>query len=103
MLAEMKAKLPGWQPLAAAFNGLGSYSPNQDTRLSKSPVRWVGTESGLPNAKDIWSTATQQNDYSGTGDPNSPVFAPPGCDTVLQSPKAWFWVGSGCTSSSLLS
>jgi alpha-L-fucosidase len=93
MLVEMRQHLPGWQPKAVAWNGLGSYDPrNNDTVLSKSPVRWIGTESGLPKADDIWSTATQAKDYSGTGDQNSPVFAPPGCDTIMQV-HGWFWMG----------
>ena len=29
-------------------------------------------------------------DFAGTGDPTSPVFAPPGCDTVLQH-HGWFY------------
>lgn len=93
MLAEMKDKLPVWQPNATAWNGLGEYESAQDTRLSASPVRWVGTESGLPGKSDIWSTASQAGDYSGAGDPNSPVFAPPGCDTHLQT-DGWFWTGA---------
>merc|ERR1712096_511023 len=49
MLAEMKKHLPTWQPNATAWNGLGQYSSSQDTRLSDSPVRWIGTESGHPS------------------------------------------------------
>ena len=60
------------------------------TRLSNNSVRWIGTESGEPNADDIWSTASQDGFYSGAGDPHSAVFAPPGCDTVIQS-GGWFW------------
>ena len=93
MLSEMRTHLPEWQPKAVAWNGLGNYDPHSnDTVLTKSPVRWIGTESGLPNAKNIWATASQKGDYSGTGDPNSPVFAPPGCDTILQV-HGWFWMG----------
>ena len=66
MLAEMKAKLPLWQPTAVAWNGLGQYQSSVDTKLSSAPVRWVGTESGLPNADNIWSTASEKADYSGT-------------------------------------
>lgn len=92
MLKEIKENLSKWQPGATAFNGLGQYDPaTNETSITKSAVRWIGTESGLPNADDIWSTASQERDFSGIGDPNSPVFAPPGCDTVLQSPKGWFF------------
>eukprot|EP00036_Acanthoecidae_sp_10tr_P006180 CAMPEP_0182943884 /NCGR_PEP_ID=MMETSP0105_2-20130417/53104_1 /TAXON_ID=81532 ORGANISM="Acanthoeca-like sp., Strain 10tr" /NCGR_SAMPLE_ID=MMETSP0105_2 /ASSEMBLY_ACC=CAM_ASM_000205 /LENGTH=436 /DNA_ID=CAMNT_0025083771 /DNA_START=45 /DNA_END=1352 /DNA_ORIENTATION=+ len=93
MLTEMKAKLPIWQPNATAWNGLGEYESAQDTRLSTSPVRWVGTESGHPSSGEIWSTAKEAGDYSGTGDPASSIFAPPGCDTHLQV-VGWFWTGS---------
>lgn len=94
MLEEMRTHLPIWQPAAVAWNGLGNYDPhsNDSTVLTKSPVRWIGTESGLPKAANIWSTASQKGDYSGTGDPNSPVFAPPGCDTIMQA-HGWFWSG----------
>jgi hypothetical protein len=74
--------------------GFHTQGPTQATRLSDSPVRWIGDESGLPNAPDIWSTATQQNDYSGVGDPRSSVFAPAGCDSVFQE-GGWFWEPGG--------
>ena len=74
--------------------GFYTQGPTQETRLSNSPVRWIGDESGLPNAPDIWSTAAQQNDYSGVGDPRSSVFAPAGCDSVFQD-GGWFWGPGG--------
>lgn len=77
--------------------GFYTQGPTQATRLSDSPVRWIGDESGLPNAPDIWSTAAQQNDYSGVGDPRSSVFAPAGCDSVFQS-GGWFWEPGGVRS-----
>ena len=42
------------------------------------------------HADDIWSTATRDGVYAGAGDPDSPVFAPAGCDTIVQS-GGWFW------------
>ena len=74
--------------------GFFTQGPTQATRLSDSPVRWIGDESGLPNAPDIWSTAAQQNDSSGVGDPRSSVFAPAGCDSVFQD-GGWFWEPGG--------
>ena len=96
MLPKMRTLIQRSQPHATAFNGLGFFTqgPTQTTRLSPSPVRWIGTESGLPNADDIWSTAKEVNDYSGVGDPDSAVFAPPGCDTVIQN-GGWFWEPGG--------
>ena len=92
MLPPMKKLLLTEQPHAAAFNGLGFFEQGA-SHPSQSAIRWIGTESGLPNAPDIWSTAAQTNDYSGTGSSDL-VSQPPSinqqcsccCSTVL------FWV-----------
>merc|ERR1712166_1601456 len=73
--AAVKALVHELLPTTAAFGGEG-VSPN--------PVKWVGTESGLP-VGPIWSTGTQHQ-----GDPNSTQFVPTGCDTVMMSPHTWF-------------
>ena len=66
----MKQLLSTYQPSATAFNGLGVYDPHDDgTRLSNNSVRWIGAESGEPNADDIWSTATRDGLYSGDQSP----------------------------------
>ena len=44
-----------------------------------SPVGWVGTESGLPGGKEIWSTGGTD----GTAK-DSEVWMPKACDTTLQ-------------------
>ena len=64
-------------PNTAAFGGYG---------VSKNPVKWVGTESGLINGP-IWSVGSQHQ-----GDPNGNVFVSTGCDTVLMTPHVWFAV-----------
>ena len=69
-LPQMKQLLSTYQPSATAFNGLGVYDPHDDgTRLSNNSVRWIGAESGEPNADDIWSTATRDGLYSGDQSP----------------------------------
>lgn len=73
--AGVKALVHELLPTTAAFGGYG-VSPN--------PVKWVGTESGLPTGA-IWSTGT-----NGQGDPNGTDFVPAGCDTVLMTPHTWF-------------
>eukprot|EP01012_Entosiphon_sulcatum_P023067 TRINITY_DN28054_c0_g1_i1.p2 TRINITY_DN28054_c0_g1~~TRINITY_DN28054_c0_g1_i1.p2 ORF type:complete len:452 (+),score=93.83 TRINITY_DN28054_c0_g1_i1:50-1405(+) len=73
IIALLKAN----QPHAVGFNGFG---------VMPSPVRWVGTESGLPNYP-IWSTGTD-----GQGDPSSQDWVPAGCDTTLQDGDHWFYV-----------
>jgi hypothetical protein len=92
MLTEIKEHLTQWQPNAVAWNGLGNYDGGKGnaTAISPNAIRWAGTDSGLPNG-EFWATASEKGDFSGLGDPDSPVFAPPGCDSVLQSPKAWFF------------
>jgi len=71
----VKALVQELLPTTAAFGGYG---------VSRNPVKWVGTESGLPTGP-IWSTgATRQ------GDPNGTAYVPAGCDTVLMTPHTWF-------------
>ena len=62
-------------PDTAAFGGFG---------VSDNPVKWVGTESGLP-VGPIWSLGPNKQ-----GDPNGSTFVPTGCDTVLMTPHTWF-------------
>merc|ERR1719335_229909 len=62
------------QPEAVVWNGLGNYDPKVDNRISNHGIRWIGTEAGTVST-DIWSTASLHGDFSGTGDPSSPVFA----------------------------
>jgi len=71
------ALLDKYQSTAAVFNGYGA---------SKSPIRWIGTESGLPPSP-IWSTGCGYNQ----GDPNSDDWCSPGCDTTLQVNDLWFF------------
>ena len=69
-LPHMKQLLSTYQPSATAFNGLGVYDLHDDgTRLSNNSVRWIGAESGEPNADAIWSTATRDGLYSGDQSP----------------------------------
>eukprot|EP01006_Ploeotia_vitrea_P002455 TRINITY_DN107596_c0_g1_i1.p1 TRINITY_DN107596_c0_g1~~TRINITY_DN107596_c0_g1_i1.p1 ORF type:complete len:454 (+),score=28.95 TRINITY_DN107596_c0_g1_i1:29-1390(+) len=74
---EIVKMLKKYQPNAVAFNGYG-VSPN--------PVRWIGTETGMPKYP-IWSTGTTP-----LGSPNSPVWNSPGADTTLQGDDTWFYV-----------
>ena len=67
-----------YQPNAAIFNGYG---------VSKSPLCWVGTESGKPKSEGLWSTGR----HAGTGDKYGPVFCPKICDTTLQIKDKWFY------------
>lgn len=48
MKTELTKLLMAKQPQAVAFNGLG---------VSKNPIRWIGTETGMPGTP-IWSTGT---------------------------------------------
>ena len=70
-----------YQPNAAVWNGFG---------ISKSPLIWIGTESGHPGGDGIWSTGS----HWGNGDPDSAVFCPKGVDTTLQVDDKWFYSGS---------
>jgi len=92
--ATIKDLILSKQPDAVVWNGLGMYSATADNRISNSGIRWIGTESGLPGG-DIWSTAKLSGDFSGKGDPDSPVFAPAGVDFTVQSPSHWFFTPPG--------
>lgn len=71
----LKALISELLPSTAAFGGWG---------VSQNPIKWVGTESGLPSGP-IWSTGTGRQ-----GDPDGSAFVPTGCDTVLTTPHTWF-------------
>ena len=75
MTARLKALVHELLPRTAAFGGFG---------VSENPVKWVGTESGLPQGP-IWSLGSTYQ-----GDPNGTDFVPTGCDTVLMTPHTWF-------------
>ncbi len=66
------------QPGAVVFGGSG---------VSPSPLRWVGTESGLPSYP-LWSTGCGSNN----GDPTSTQWCPGTSDTTLQNGDHWFYV-----------
>lgn len=76
----MEALLAKYQPQAVGFNGFG---------IMPSPVKWVGTESGMPQYP-IWATGCD-----GTGNPNSTDFCPIGADTTLQNGDHWFFTPGG--------
>ena len=68
------------QPHAVYFQGCTSNLENV--------IRWVGTESGLPDYP-IWSSA---GDCAGShGNPNAGHFCPAESDTTLQQSDQWFW------------
>eukprot|EP00049_Salpingoeca_infusionum_P017725 m.354135 g.354135 ORF g.354135 m.354135 type:complete len:581 (-) comp16928_c0_seq1:238-1980(-) len=70
--------LQQYQPHANGFGGQG---------LTPNAVKWVGTESGLPNGP-IWSTDCSQSQ----GGPTGTDYCPAGCDTTLQNFDTWFFV-----------
>jgi hypothetical protein len=73
------------QPSAAVFGGSG---------ISPSALRWVGTESGMPQGA-LWSTGCGSNN----GDPASSQWCPATCDTTLQNGDHWFYTpGDGIRS-----
>ena len=49
-----------------------------------SPVGWVGTESGLPGGREIWSVPP------GAGSGAGGSWMPVACDTTLQIGDTWF-------------
>jgi alpha-L-fucosidase len=75
MAMRLKALVQELLPHTAAFGGFG---------VSDNPVKWVGTESGLP-VGPIWSLGSSRQ-----GESNGTVFVPTGCDTVLMTPHTWF-------------
>ncbi|KAI1270009.1 alpha-L-fucosidase [Xylariaceae sp. FL1019] len=79
---QIQEMLLRYQPHANIFNSCTT----NGTCLSSNAIRWIGTESGLPN-QEIWSTGVSNDG----GDPASPYFAPAECDTTLQTGIRWFW------------
>ena len=78
MKDSLRTLLSDLQPNAAGWNGIG---------ISKSPLLWVGTESGHPGGDGIWSNGCKK----GKGDPNGKLFCPKGVDTTLQTDDKWFY------------
>eukprot|EP00045_Choanoeca_perplexa_P002682 m.25937 g.25937 ORF g.25937 m.25937 type:complete len:555 (+) comp11647_c0_seq1:3-1667(+) len=72
---RLKALLQQYQPNATGFNGQG---------IMPSPIKWVGTESGLASYP-VWATGC-----SSQGDPTATDYCPTGGDTYLQV-HHWFW------------
>jgi len=89
MCDRIGALVRSLQPNAAAFNGGG---------VSDSPVRWCGTEGGIPvpTGGPVWSTADCGwcPDGSGTGSPPnvSDSWYPSGVDVTLQQGDRWFYM-----------
>ena len=75
---EINSMLKELQPHAVYFGGCAG----------QNNIRWVGTESGVPNYP-IWSTA--DNCASGQGTATGNVFCPAETDTTLQQSDHWFW------------
>ena len=77
---------------AVAFNGGGG--------VSDSPVRWCGTEGGLPSGwPTVWSTTACDPAWcpagSGSGSPpntSGAVWYPSGVDITLQQGDRWFYM-----------
>ena len=68
------------QPHAVYYNGCPTKHHNA--------IRWVGTESGLPQYP-IWSTSVDCG--PGVGSPDGAYFCPAESDTTLQENDQWFW------------
>ncbi|KUI61006.1 Alpha-L-fucosidase 1 [Cytospora mali] len=81
-MERIEELLQEYQPQACIFNSCDT----NGTCLSANAIRWIGTESGLPN-EEIWSTGVTNDG----GDPTSKYFAPAECDTTLQTGDRWFW------------
>lgn len=81
-MAKIEELLQELQPQACIFNSCDI----NGTCISANAIRWIGTESGLPN-EEIWSTGVTNDG----GDPSSEYFAPAECDTTLQTGDRWFW------------
>ncbi|KAI0141219.1 family 29 glycoside hydrolase [Xylariaceae sp. FL1272] len=79
---QLRDMLLRYQPHANIFNSCTT----NGTCLSSNAIRWIGTETGLPD-QEIWSTGLTNDG----GDPTSPYFAPAECDTTLQAGIRWFW------------
>ncbi|KAJ0120961.1 Alpha-L-fucosidase 1 [Diaporthe amygdali] len=80
--AKIEELLQELQPQACIFNSCDTAG----TCISANAIRWIGTETGLPN-QEIWSTGVTNDG----GDPSSEYFAPAECDTTLQTGDRWFW------------
>ncbi|KAI3396519.1 hypothetical protein diail_12139, partial [Diaporthe ilicicola] len=80
--AKIEELLRELQPQACIFNSCDTAG----TCISANAIRWIGTESGLPD-EEIWSTGVTNDG----GDPSSEYFAPAECDTTLQTNDRWFW------------
>ncbi|KAL1853576.1 hypothetical protein Daus18300_011781 [Diaporthe australafricana] len=81
-MTKIEDLLQKLQPQACIFNSCDTAG----NCISANAVRWIGTESGLPN-QEIWSTGVTNDG----GDPSSEYFAPAECDTTLQTGTRWFW------------
>ena len=81
-MTKIEELLQRLQPQACIFNSCDT----DGTCISANAIRWIGTESGLPN-QEIWSTGVTNDG----GDPSSEYFAPAECDTTLQTGDRWFW------------
>ncbi|KAH8760563.1 alpha-L-fucosidase [Diaporthe sp. PMI_573] len=81
-MTKIEELLQQLQPQACIFNSCDIAG----TCISANAIRWIGTESGLPN-QEIWSTGVTNDG----GDPSSEYFAPAECDTTLQTGDRWFW------------
>lgn len=81
-MEKIEELLQEHQPHACIFNSCDT----EGSCLSANAIRWIGTESGLPN-EEIWSTGVTNDG----GDPTSEYFAPAECDTTLQTDDRWFW------------
>ncbi|KAG6357356.1 hypothetical protein INS49_013232 [Diaporthe citri] len=81
-MTKIEELLQELQPQACIFNSCDT----EGSCISANAIRWIGTESGLPN-QEIWSTGVTNDG----GDPSSEYFAPAECDTTLQTGDRWFW------------
>ena len=77
--ANLTALFAQLQPDVVAFQGEG---------LVASPVRWVGSESGLA-PYPCWSTCSY--DSYGAGDPDAPTWFAAETDFTLQNGDQWFY------------
>jgi alpha-L-fucosidase len=77
--ANLTALFAALQPNVVAFQGEG---------LVASPVRWVGSESGLA-PYPCWSTCDYSGD--GAGDPRAATWFPAETDFTLQNGDNWFY------------
>jgi alpha-L-fucosidase len=72
-------------PNAVGFNGFGA---------SDSPIRWIGTESGVAPYPTWLTGDCTGGPHGGSGGPGSSTstdYCPAEVDFTLQSPDVWFW------------